>query len=145
MKKVLSFVFALCGTLALGQSPKQSTSNFTGVWKVELLCKENYCQGPAGIKENTTGGVESQTWTVTQEGSAYVLGMGQNHQPLLKEGVVTGNELRFNKFVSGTDTVSAQQVVITIDKKGRLVGKLNVAPYSPDGVCIKRYTVSGQR
>lgn len=144
VKKVLPFVLALCGTIALGQNSKQSASRFTGIWKVKLLCEENYCQGPAGIKENATGGVESQTWTLAQENNTYVLGMGQN-QPLLKNGIVTGSELQFNRVVSGTGAASAQQIIITIDKKGRLVGKLNIAPNSPDGVCIKRYKVTGQQ
>ena len=144
VKNIILFALALCGTPALGQTAAPPPAPFTGVWKVELHCRENYCQGPTGITEQTTGGVESQTWTVTQQANTYRLSMGQNQSPLEK-GVVSGNELRFSKVVSGTDASSAQQVILSVDAKGRLTGKLNIAPKSPAGTCIKRYTLTGRQ
>lgn len=142
IRKIAPLALMLCGTLALGQTAKLSDVAFAGVWKVELLCTENYCHGPAGITEKKTGDNTRQTWTITKLDDAYVLNMGQQ-QPL-ESGAVAGSELRFNKYVAGTDTTSAQQVVLTIDRKGQLTGKWNIAPHSSDGVCIIRYTVTGR-
>ncbi|HEX8426846.1 hypothetical protein [Hymenobacter sp.] len=144
MKPITLLAFGFCCASLVGFNLKPPTPNCLGTWKVQLVYTENYCDGSTGIKEKATGGLENQVWIVSQEKDSYVLDTGQR-LGLLKGGQFIGKELHFNKIVGDKDPAGARQIVFTVDKKGKLTGKCNLAPTTTDGICIKRYTLIGQR
>ncbi|RSK50873.1 hypothetical protein [Hymenobacter rigui] len=142
IKRVILSLVPILFCVISSFSQSKPTSDIVGKWQITLVSTENYCSGPSGIQEFPTGKPEKQVWTISQEKEVYTLSVPGmvDLKGNLKDG-----QFYFNRFSSGTDTEPARQVVFTINANGKLTGKVNLAPKAETGICIVRYSFTGNK